>query len=65
MRPRQNGRDLPDDIFECIFLNENVWISIDTSLKFVPGVQSKYSSVGSDNGLAPTRRHPLPEPMMA
>ena len=35
-RPRQNGRHFPDDIFKCIFLNENVWISIKISLKFVP-----------------------------
>ena len=37
LRPRQNGRHFPDDIFKCIFLNENVWISIKISLKFVPG----------------------------
>ena len=36
MRPRQNGRHFPDDIFKCIFLNENVEISIKISLKFVP-----------------------------
>ena len=36
LRPRQNGRHFPDDIFKCIFLNENVWISISISLKFVP-----------------------------
>ena len=24
------------DIFKCIFLNENIWISIKISLKFVP-----------------------------
>ena len=37
LRLRQNGRrDFPDDIFKCIFLNENVWISIKISLKFVP-----------------------------
>ena len=36
LRPRQNGRQFPDDIFKCIFLNENVWISIKISLKFVP-----------------------------
>ena len=35
MRPRQNGRHFADDIFKCIFMNENVWISIETSLKFV------------------------------
>ena len=36
LRPRQNGRHFPDDIFKCIFLNENVWFSIKISLKFVP-----------------------------
>ena len=36
LRPRQNGRQFPDDIFKCIFLNENKWISIKTSLKFNP-----------------------------
>ena len=32
----QDGRHFPDDIFKCIFLNENIWISIKISLKFVP-----------------------------
>ena len=36
LRPRQDGRHFPDNIFKCIFLNENVWISIKSSLKFVP-----------------------------
>ena len=36
LRPRQNGRHFPDDIFKWIFLNENVRISINISLKFVP-----------------------------
>ena len=36
LRPRQNGHHFPDDIFKWIILNENVWISIDISLKFVP-----------------------------
>ena len=36
LRPRQNGRHFADDIFKCIFLNGNVWISIKISLKFVP-----------------------------
>ena len=35
LRPRQNSRHFPDDIFKCVFLNENVWISIEISLKFV------------------------------
>ena len=36
LRPRQNGRCCPDNIFRCIFLNGNVWIPIMISLKFVP-----------------------------
>ena len=33
---QDNGRHFPDDLFKCIFLNENVLISIKISLKFVP-----------------------------
>ena len=36
LRPRQNRRHFADDIFKCNFLNENVWILIKISLKFVP-----------------------------
>ena len=36
LRPRQNGRHFADAIFKWIFLNENVWIPIKFSLKFVP-----------------------------
>ena len=36
LRPRQNGRHFADDIFNCIFSNENAWIPIKISLKFVP-----------------------------
>ena len=35
-RPRQNGRNFPDDIYKCIFMNENVRVSLKISLKFVP-----------------------------
>ena len=51
--------------FKYIFLNENVWISIKFSkVQVQVQVQSnlflrfnkQYSSIGSDNGLAPTRR---------
>ena len=34
--PRQNGRHFADDIFKCIFINENVSISIKISLNFIP-----------------------------
>ena len=36
LKPRQNGRHFPDDIFKRIFLNQNFRIPIDISLKFVP-----------------------------
>ena len=36
LRPRQNGHRFADDTFKRIFLNENVRISIEISLKFVP-----------------------------
>ena len=36
LRPRQNDRHFPDDIFKCTFFSENVWISIEISMKFVP-----------------------------
>ena len=34
--PKQNGRQFADDIFNCIFFNENVLIQMKMSLKFVP-----------------------------
>ena len=36
LRSKQNGRHFADDVFKCIFLIENVWISLQISLKFVP-----------------------------
>ena len=32
---RQNGHYFSDNIFKCVFLNENIWILINISLKFV------------------------------
>ena len=39
LKPWQNGRYFADDILKSIFLNENVWISLKISLKFVPKVR--------------------------
>ena len=39
LRPRQNGRHFADDRFKCIFFHQNIWISINISLKFVPNGQ--------------------------
>ena len=55
LRQRQIGRHLPDDIFKCIFVNENVWISIN----IWQACCWQYSSIGSDNGLAPNRRQAI------
>ena len=38
LRLRLNGCHFPDDIFKCIFVHKNVWISIGISPKFVPYV---------------------------
>ena len=39
MRPRHNGCHFPDDFLKCIFLNENLWISIKISLNIPSLVQ--------------------------
>ena len=38
LRPRQYCCHFADNIFKCIFWNENVWISLKISLKFAPKV---------------------------
>ena len=43
----------PDDIFKYIVMNENVRISLKTSLNFASEVRI---NIDSDNGLAPTWR---------
>ena len=35
LKSKQNSRHFPDDVFKCIFLNGNVWISIKISLKLL------------------------------
>ena len=47
-----------DDIFKCIFLNADIWISIKFSL-FARFQLTMYTSIGSDNGLAPASDKPL------
>ena len=36
LRPKLNGRYFADEIFKSIFLNENISIAINFSLRFVP-----------------------------
>ena len=65
LRLRQNGRHFPDDNFKWIFLNENISISINISLKFVP--KGPMNNIPTLVQIMAWRRpgdKPLYEPMM-
>ena len=65
LRPRQNGCHFADDTFRRIFMNENVRISINISLKFVP--RGPVNNIPSLVQIMAWRRpgdKPLSEPMM-
>ena len=65
LRPEQNGCHFPDDIFKCIFLNEDVWISLKISQKFVPEI--RINNIPALVQIMARRQpgdKPLPEPMM-
>ena len=65
LRPRQNGRHFPDDIFKWIFLNEDVRISINISLKFVPrGPINNIPTLVQVMAWRQPGNKPLSEPMM-
>ena len=65
LRLGQNGRHFADDTFKCIFLNENVWIPIKISLKFVP--KGPINNIPALDQIMAWRRpgdKPLSEPIM-
>ena len=65
LRPRRNEQHFADDIFKRIFFNENVWISIEISLKFVP--KGPINNIPTLVQIMAWRRpgdKPLSEPMM-
>ena len=65
LRPRQNGRHFPDDIFKWIFLNKSVWTSINISLKFVPrGANNSIPTLVQVMAWRRLGDRPLSEPMM-
>ena len=65
LRPRQDGCQFPDDIFKCIFINENIWILIEISLKFVPkGPINKIPAFVQIMAWRHSGDKPLSEPMM-
>ena len=60
LRPRQNGRHFPHDIFKSILLDENIWISITISLRVLSNSSVNIiSALVQTNGLVPTRRQPI------
>ena len=65
LRPRRNGRHFAGDTFKYIFLNENVIISVEISLKFVP--KGQINNISALVQIIAWRRpgaKPLSEPMM-
>ena len=64
-RPRQNWRYFADDVFKRHFLNENVWILIKISLKFVPkGPINNSPALVQIMAWCPTGDKPFSEPVL-
>ena len=65
LRPRQNGCHFPDNIFKYISFNENIWLSDDISLKWVPqGLIDNLSLLVQIMAWRQIGDKPLSEPMM-
>ena len=65
LRPRQNRGNFADDIFKRNFFNENVWILIKISLKFVlKGPINNIPVLVQIMAWRQTGDKPLSEPMM-
>ena len=65
LRPGRNEQHFADDIFKCIFFNENVWVAIKISLKFIP--KGPINNIPALVRIMAWRRSgdkPLSEPMM-
>ena len=65
LKPKPNCRNFADDIFKCIFVNENILISLKISLKFIPKV--RINNIPSLVQIIAWHRpgdKPLSEPMM-
>ena len=64
-RASQDGGLFTDDILKCIFLNENVWIVLKISLKFVPSVHiNNITALVQIMAWCRPGDKPLSEPMM-
>ena len=65
LRPRQNSRHVADATFKSIFFNENLWIWIEISLKFVP--EGTNRNIAASDQIMAWRRpggKPSSEPML-
>ena len=65
LRPGKDGRHSPDDICKCIFLNEDKWVLIKISMKFVS--KGPIDNIPALVQIIARRRlgaKPLSEPMM-
>ena len=65
LKPRQNGRHFAEDTFKCVFLDKNILISINISLKCVP--KGPINNIPAQIPIIAWRRpgdKPLSEPMM-
>ena len=64
LRPKRNRRHFADDIFKCIFLNENVLLAIKISLEFIPkGPIKSISALGQIMAWRRPGDKPLSEPI--
>ena len=59
LRATQSLRQFNDDIFTCIFLNENIYFDYEFPEVCYQGSNLQYSTIGSNNGLAPSRREAI------
>ena len=63
--PRRNGQHFADDIFKCVLLNKDIWISINISLKFVSSIHiNNIPVLVKIMAWRPVVAKPLSEPMM-
>ena len=66
LKPRQNGRNFADDVFKCIFLSGNLWISIKISRNFVPwGAINNNPEIVQRMAWRQSGDKPLFEPLLA
>ena len=59
LRPSQNGRNFADVILKYVFLNEMFKFRLKCHWSLFLWSNWQYSSIGSDNGLAPIRRQAI------